>query len=100
MNGSSKEESRRRPFPRPFVHLAESSRFRGWLPTVSGRLSFTVFGHTLFPTRAITANPADPSFRCVTTYQRIYAGDTPWGLRWLVRALAGYRANFIFVFVG
>ncbi len=44
--------------------------FRGWIPTVSGRLSFSVFGHTLFPSRATCENVADPYHRYFTAYQQ------------------------------
>jgi hypothetical protein len=44
-------------------------RFRGWIPTVSGRLSFSVFGNTANPTQAFSANVADRETRYLASYQ-------------------------------
>jgi len=53
----------------------ESIRFRGWIPAVSGRLSFTVFGDTAHPTPAESANVADAKGRYLVSYQNRDAGD-------------------------
>lgn len=43
--------------------------FRGWVPTVTGRLSFSEFGRTTFPSPAIFANAADQRLRYIVCYQ-------------------------------
>jgi hypothetical protein len=49
--------------------------FRGWIPTVSGALSFSVFGETRHPSRAVVANVADDRIRYVAVYQFRDAAD-------------------------
>jgi hypothetical protein len=49
--------------------------FRAWLPTVTGRLSFSVFGQTSHPTKAISANVADEDFRYLCITQMRDTGD-------------------------
>jgi len=74
-------------------HLTDSILFRGWIPAVSGRLSFTVFGITSNPKPAESANVADAHCRYLVAYQKRVAGD----------ALAPYfyhlNDKFWFVFI-
>lgn len=49
--------------------------YRGWLPVVSGRLSFSVFGRTTHPTKAIFANVSDGTDRYVAIAQDRNASD-------------------------
>lgn len=49
--------------------------FRGWIPTVTGRLSFSIVGDSVFPTKSITSNVSGQSSRYVITYQKRNALD-------------------------
>jgi hypothetical protein len=49
--------------------VVQQLKYRGWVPTISGRLSFSVFGETSAPTKAIRANVADDAVRFLTVYQ-------------------------------
>lgn len=44
--------------------------FKGWVPTVSGRLSFSVVGDARYPTKSITSNVAGQNTRYIITYQK------------------------------
>lgn len=49
--------------------------FKGWVPAVSGRLSFRAFGQTSFPTNAVTANRSDGKTSYIVCYQKRDASD-------------------------
>jgi len=49
--------------------------FRGWVPAVSGRLSFRAFGQSSFPTKAVSANRSDGKTSYIVCYQRRDASD-------------------------
>lgn len=51
--------------------------YRGWVPVVSGYLSFSVVGDANHPTKAINVNVADQSNRFVICYQKRPALDAP-----------------------
>ena len=44
--------------------------YKGWVPTVGGRLSFSIVGHSSHPSRAVNANVADKSKRYLICYQK------------------------------
>lgn len=44
--------------------------FKAWIPNISGRLSFSAFGNTTFPTRAITSNIEVNRERYLLCYQK------------------------------
>lgn len=92
----SQPQSGRRPADAP-----STAHFRGWIPTVSGRLSFTVFGHTIYPSRAITANIADHEGRYIITYQSHNAADVILPFRRILAPFfLRYDGNLFFVFIG
>ncbi|MFT3929278.1 MAG: hypothetical protein QM709_03170 [Spongiibacteraceae bacterium] len=43
--------------------------YKGWVPTVGQRLSFSIIGHSKHPTSAITSNVADEKTRRIICYQ-------------------------------
>jgi hypothetical protein len=75
--------------PRPAV-----LRFRGWIPTVSGRLSFSVLGRTLYPSRAIYANAADPESRFLAAYQAHNISDAI-----IPSYFIGLNGRFVFLII-
>ena len=52
-------------------------KFKGWIPTVSGRLSFSVVGSTGHTSPAIYANVADEQHRYIICYQKRWLLDGP-----------------------
>ena len=60
-----------------FTSESASARknFRGWIPTISGALSFSVFGQTRHPREAVSANIADDRIRYLAIYQFRDAAD-------------------------
>lgn len=52
-----------------------SVTYKGWIPNVAGRLSFSVFGYTNDPTRAIVENVADAQDRFIICYQKRVLAD-------------------------
>lgn len=50
--------------------VAVRENYRGWIPTVSGHLSFSVLGQTDNPTKATTANVVDDKHRYIVGFQR------------------------------
>lgn len=70
-------------------------RFRGWVPTVSGRLSFSVLGRTEYPSRAVYANVADHACRYIAIYQRYDISDAIIPSHFL-----GITGDFIFLVIG
>jgi hypothetical protein len=54
---------------------SEHHKFRGWVPTVSGELSFSSFGISVTPTPAITANVSDRKSRYIICYQARDSSD-------------------------
>jgi hypothetical protein len=73
--------------------------FKGWIPTVTGRLSFSSIGHTNHPTRAVRANVSDSEHRAIICFQRRNQLDVITPLRqenlstWLFRQ----RGDFVFL---
>src|SRR6266849_3244457 len=55
--------------------------FHGWIPTVSGALSFSTFGDVSHPPRAISANRTDRSNRYLVCYRARDCSDTILPLR-------------------
>jgi hypothetical protein len=51
--------------------------FKGWIPTVSGQLSFGAFGHDSSRHEAVRTNVADDSDRYVICYQMRNLSDAP-----------------------
>jgi uncharacterized membrane protein len=49
--------------------------YRGWLPAVSGRLSFSIFGRTTTPKKATPVNVADRKSRYLASFQPRDASD-------------------------
>lgn len=49
--------------------------YSGWIPTVSGRLSFSIIGHANHPTPAITSNVTNGKTRYILSYQRRFLLD-------------------------
>ena len=47
-----------------------SVQFKGWVPTVSGRLSLSIFGDTNHPRTTVNANIADGKTRYIVCYQQ------------------------------
>lgn len=45
-------------------------QYRGWVPSVTGRLSFTYLGVTSHPSRCVTTNVADGSSRFLISFQK------------------------------
>jgi hypothetical protein len=84
----------------PSTAPSAAAEFRGWIPTVSGRLSFSIFGRTLFPSRARFGNVSDGASRFLVVYQQHDASDIILPFR---RVLAPYfvgrRGAFTFVLV-
>lgn len=56
------------------------SQYKGWVPTVSGRLSFSIFGATSHPRRAVVSNVGDGKTRFIICYQKRTPIDAvlPW----------------------
>ena len=50
-------------------------KFKGWIPTVTGRLSFDLFGDTKYPSRAISRNVSDSFNRYAIIYQKRILSD-------------------------
>jgi hypothetical protein len=74
--------------------------YRGWVPTVGGRLSFDVFGKGSHPRRPHIANKSDENTRFVLCSQKRFLADTPLPLRHLSTKLLGMDGNFKLVCVG
>ncbi|MBM9615020.1 hypothetical protein JWJ90_12090 [Desulfobulbus rhabdoformis] len=49
--------------------------YKGWVPTVTGRLSFEFFGDSDCPTEAISQNVSDSSNRYTIIFQKRYLSD-------------------------
>jgi hypothetical protein len=62
-------------------------RFRGWLPAVTGRLSYSFFGLTRNPSVAATTNVADRDSRYVCVQQTRDTGDALFNLKRFDRKL-------------
>jgi hypothetical protein len=86
-----------------------SAKYAGWVPTVSGNLSFTMVGNTSHPKKARTANVEVENKRYILSEQRRVLGDItfPWLPQPLYDTLCdfiayrkGLHARFRFVFRG
>lgn len=74
--------------------------FRGWVPTISGRLSFSVFGDAQEPTKAVSANVNDDDIRFLAAYQFRDTSDALVPLRkHLGPHVLGVDGQFFFVFI-
>jgi hypothetical protein len=73
-------------------HTEDGQSYRGWIPCVSGRLSFSVFGRTLHPTKAVWENLADHQLRYLLVFQRRNLSDA-------MIPSKGIDARFVFVFI-
>lgn len=60
-------------------------RFASWVPTVTGRLSFSVIGQTSHPSRAVPVNVGDAETRVLVAYQERYLADALLPFRWARR---------------
>lgn len=67
------------------THPFERTYYRGWIPTVSGYLSFSVIGQCDHPTKTISANVVDDTDRYVVAFQRRSNDDPllPWISPWI-----------------
>lgn len=72
--------------------------FASWVPTVTGRLSFSVVGLTDHPSRAIVSNVGDGGTRMMVIWQRRYLGDALPPFRGIARRL-GLEGDMWFVCV-
>ena len=73
------------------------TRYRGWIPTVAGKLSFRIIGDSSHPTDCISANCLVGDHRYVLCYQGRNLSDA------VVRGIARLRAlygDFRFAFIG
>ncbi|MDF1794748.1 MAG: hypothetical protein P1U88_22760, partial [Thalassobaculaceae bacterium] len=50
-------------------------KFIGWIPNVSGNLSFSAFGNTSYPSRPMFANAADKNTRYMIAWQKRNTAD-------------------------
>jgi len=74
--------------------------FCGWIPTVSGRLSFSVFGDCRFPTVATAANVVDDNIRYFAAHQFRDASDVLLPFRkWLSPLVFGIDGRMWFAFL-
>ena len=51
--------------------------YKGWVPVVGKRLSFSIVGDSVYPTLSINANKADTKKRYVIAYQKRFLSDSP-----------------------
>lgn len=51
-------------------------KFKGWIPTVSGCLSFSIFGENNYPRRAISKNIANRDKRYIISWQKRFLSDS------------------------
>lgn len=78
--------------------MTSTERYRGWLPNVSGRLSFSTFGDTTHPTRSVTETAAGPASRYIISYQARNTSDVVLPHPgFLGRLVAGLASDFIFL---
>ncbi len=73
--------------------------YKGWMPTVAGKLSFSLIGETTENGPAVSVNRADAAHRYIVSYQNRNLNDSVLP-RWLSRVLVKYRGSFNFVCVG
>jgi hypothetical protein len=75
--------------------------YKGWVPNVAGRLSFSVFGYTSVPTKAIVANASDGDERFIVCHQKRTLIDGTLPLKaTTARLLFGLNGTFWFICVG
>lgn len=74
----------------------EHHEYRGWVPTVGGRLSFKHFGESAFPCRTISATAGHGSSRSVFAFQRRVLKDSILP-RSVFRRLFECETDFIFL---
>lgn len=69
--------------------------YRGWIPTVNGRLSFRIIGDTAHPNRSVAVNQSIGSHRYVLAFQQRFLSDL---LFYPIMArLLGKRGRFWFL---
>jgi hypothetical protein len=79
----------------------EATIYKGWVPNVAGRLSFSFFGYTQHPTRAIVANVSDTRERYILCYQKRVLVDGVLPLKEIAaRLFFGLDGRFWFVCLG
>jgi hypothetical protein len=78
-----------------------SSTYKGWIPTASGKLSYSIIGSSKYPTPAKTANIADLDFRHIVSFQKRPLNDSAFPVlkRLLVNALFNQNGTFWFAFI-
>jgi hypothetical protein len=71
---------------------ADVLTYKGWLPTVTGRLSYTFFGQTSHPSKANSTNVSDGNRRYICVYQTRKTSDA-------IVDLPQYEKKITFCFV-
>lgn len=71
--------------------------YKGWLPTVTGRLSFSFVGESKTPRLSISANRADATTRYVISFQRRVLSDTILPFEWVPKYILKLCGSFVFV---
>jgi len=77
-------------------------RYTGWIPTVSGRLSYTIIGDSSHPTQAKYINYVEHKTRFIFSFQKRNLDDVPKipFLRFFVDGRKGMSGDFYFVMHG
>lgn len=83
-------------------------KYKGWLPTVTTRLSFSEFGSTSYPSTAVRANVVRGRVRFLVCYQRRWLSDTTFPFLsslgsaavLIEKAILGKESLFHFVVLG
>jgi len=73
--------------------------YKGWIPTVAGRLSFSLIGEVTGNNPAVSVNRADAKHRYVISYQNRFLIDSVLP-RWLSEFVNKYCGSFNLVCVG
>lgn len=78
--------------------------FKGWVPTVGKRLSFSFMGMSKHPSQSITKNVSDADHRYVISFQHRFLLDSSLPTERLKRTISRYlfklEGDFYFVLVG
>lgn len=79
-----------------------NKEYTGWIPTVGGRLSFSVIGQTSHPQEALFVNEAGQSQRCIFGFQHRDLSDASPFLFYksIYNYLNGISGDFIFALYG
>ncbi|PBB81514.1 hypothetical protein CK218_07560 [Mesorhizobium sp. WSM3879] len=76
--------------------MSELVSFKGWVPTVNGRLSYKIIGESRHPTIADYANVATPEYQFVLAIQSRNTTDVLF--HWLLAKFFQVSGDFTFVF--